>query len=269
MHTKISKFFFTLVVFSVLAFTLLFLFNTRLYDVWSLEDHIVEYLSSFFLLLSSVLFLRSLIYSKKKKSTNSKWLMFLLVGISLLFFLAAGEEISWGQRIFKFSTPTYLSSINDQNELNFHNINKKFFDRVLDRITILFVVISSVLLLLKKDVIRGIKNPDIFIICAFAITPFYRQHNDLDFYHILYLPLVGLLIYSIINKVKFAFFTVLITLVISFLIPIIHSNYHHLFPLNNNSANEFKEFLFCLCCLDYSYVIMAKIKLDTTKPKMH
>jgi len=132
--------------------------------------------------------LRAFIYSKRHNSTNSKWLLFLLIGISILFFLASGEEISWGQRIFNFSTPEYLSSINDQNELNIHNINKKFFDRVLDRTTIIFVIIASAILALKKDVIRGIKNPDIFIICAFAITPFYRQNNDLDFYHLLYLP---------------------------------------------------------------------------------
>ena len=269
MPSKISKLFFALVVIFVSVFTVLFVFDTKSYDIISREDRIIEYLSSLFLLLSSFFFLRAFIYSKRHNSTNSKWLLFLLIGISILFFLASGEEISWGQRIFNFSTPEYLSSINDQNELNIHNINKKFFDRVLDRTTIIFVIIASAILLLKKDVIREIKNPDIFIICAFAITPFYRQNNDLDFYHLLYLPLIGLLIYSIINKIKFSFFAVLTTLVISFLIPIIHSKYQHLFPLHNNSANEFKEFLFCLCCLAYSYVIMAKIKLDTTKPKMH
>lgn len=37
-------------------------------------------------------------------------------------FIGAGEEISWGQRIFDFATPENLAAVNVQNEFNFHNI---------------------------------------------------------------------------------------------------------------------------------------------------
>jgi len=42
---------------------------------------------------------------------------------AVLFILAFGEEISWGQRIFNFETPESLEKINMQEEFNLHNID--------------------------------------------------------------------------------------------------------------------------------------------------
>ena len=36
-------------------------------------------------------------------------------------FYIAGEEISWGQHIFGWTTPEFWSAVNDQNETNLHN----------------------------------------------------------------------------------------------------------------------------------------------------
>jgi hypothetical protein len=41
---------------------------------------------------------------------------------TLAVFFAAGEEISWGQRIFGWLTPGTLEDINNQGETNIHNI---------------------------------------------------------------------------------------------------------------------------------------------------
>ncbi len=47
-------------------------------------------------------------------------------GVLLLWFFASlvflGEEISWGQHFFHFSTPETLASINVQREMNLHNL---------------------------------------------------------------------------------------------------------------------------------------------------
>ena len=40
----------------------------------------------------------------------------------LLFVLAAGEEISWGQRIIGFESSAYFLEHNEQDEFNFHNL---------------------------------------------------------------------------------------------------------------------------------------------------
>lgn len=39
-----------------------------------------------------------------------------------MFVFVAGEEISWGQRIFGINTPDVLNQINEQRELTLHNI---------------------------------------------------------------------------------------------------------------------------------------------------
>ena len=45
----------------------------------------------------------------------------LIIGLGAFFI--AGEEVSWGQRIFGFATPQLLSQFNIQGELNLHNLD--------------------------------------------------------------------------------------------------------------------------------------------------
>ena len=257
---KSSSIFFLSVVFITIGFILLFLFHVELYDQLTSEDNIIENLSAVLLLFCSCFFLISFFHARKSPLKIHHWLTYGLLMLSIVFFLIAGEEISWGQRIFDLATPDYLSSVNEQDELNFHNINKRFFDRLLDRATIIFVFISSFLLYRKKEETLGIQNPDIFVICSFAITPFYTQNTQLDFYHFIYVPLVGLFVFALKNKQKSFLFPLAFTLMLSLIIIIIHTTYNHLFPWHNNSANELREFLFYLSCVAYAYEIMNDIK---------
>ena len=257
---KSSSIFFLSVVFITISFILLFLFHVELYDQLTSEDNIIENLSAVLLLFCSCFFLISFFHARKSPLKIHHWLTYGLLMLSIVFFLIAGEEISWGQRIFDLATPDYLSSVNEQDELNFHNINKRFFDRLLDRATIIFVFISSFLLYRKKEKTLGIQNPDIFVICSFAITPFYTQNTQLDFCHFIYVPLVGLFVFALKNKQKSFLFPLAFTLMLSLIIIIIHTTYNHLFPWHNNSANELREFLFYLSCVAYAYEIMNDIK---------
>ena len=257
---KSSSIFFLSVVFITIGFILLFLFHVELYDQLTSEDNIIENLSAVLLLFCSCFFLISFFHARKSPLKIHHWLTYGLLMLSIVFFLIAGEEISWGQRIFDLATPDYLSSVNEQDELNFHNINKRFFDRLLDRATIIFVFISSFLLYRKKEKTLGIQNPDIFVICSFAITPFYTQNTQLDFYHFIYVPLVGLFVFALKNKQKSFLFPLAFTLMLSLIIIIVHTTYNHLFPWHNNSANELREFLFYLSCVAYAYEIMNDIK---------
>ena len=43
-----------------------------------------------------------------------------------LMFVFMGEEISWGQRMFNWSTPDALKEVNIQDETNIHNIENTF-----------------------------------------------------------------------------------------------------------------------------------------------
>ncbi len=48
--------------------------------------------------------------------------------MSAVFLFAAGEEISWGQRIFEIDTPDALVDANRQQETNLHNLGISGFD---------------------------------------------------------------------------------------------------------------------------------------------
>jgi len=78
------------------------------------EDSFYENGNFIWLLLTSICFF--ILFLKPKGKRN---IFFLLLG--LLFFFGAGEEISWGQRLFNITTPEILIS-NVQHELNIHNL---------------------------------------------------------------------------------------------------------------------------------------------------
>lgn len=74
------------------------------------EDRFIEN-TQFVLLILGSLF--SFVLGRKKG------VIFYLIG--LMLFIMAGEEISWGQRIFGTITPEYIASQNSQGEINIHN----------------------------------------------------------------------------------------------------------------------------------------------------
>lgn len=86
------------------------------------EDSLIEYIGAVALLAGSVAFL--LCFLRTRSDERYSWIKraaFLLLAIS--FFFGAGEEISWGQRLFGVETPDALSEANEQDELNFHNLD--------------------------------------------------------------------------------------------------------------------------------------------------
>lgn len=88
------------------------------------EDGIIETGSALFWLMASAVCFRLFITERRgndlfvvKTGRN----VFLL-GLGLLFFFGFAEEISWGQRVFGWETPAVLGEMNEQNEINVHNL---------------------------------------------------------------------------------------------------------------------------------------------------
>jgi hypothetical protein len=96
------------------------------------EDGFFETMGALFLLLSAIFFFMT--YFKSRSGADiflfrpKRNIFFLLLG--LLFLFGFFEEISWGQRIFNIETPDYLKEVNDQEEINFHNL--KIFSNGVD-----------------------------------------------------------------------------------------------------------------------------------------
>lgn len=167
-----------LVFFMVLGIYLS-IFNQAYFDtVYTLEDGLLEWLTVVALFTTAaVTFNRAV----KFASTQSK----VFVGMNLLFaaifLFGAGEEISWGQRIFGWETTDYFSENNAQNETNIHNlkingvkINQLIFG------TIFSIILFSYLLILaplyhRREKFRqffdslGIPMPKLYQVCGYFV----------------------------------------------------------------------------------------------------
>jgi len=124
-----------------------FLFYTDLsqFEKYVQEDGIAEWLTVAGLLLGSVVCFTRFV---KLFHSKSRWFLAVTLCLSLFLFFAAGEEISWGQRIFGLKTPEYFQQHNAQQETNLHNLvlggvklNKLIFSVILVGLLGIFLVV--------------------------------------------------------------------------------------------------------------------------------
>lgn len=114
------------------------------------EDHYFELIGASALLVTSILFLFGFRLARKTLERNRISLIkqAVYLGLAVLFFFGAGEEISWGQRILGFQTPAPVSQVNQQDEFNLHNLSiwqsSKILDanRMFDLFWFLFAVLT-------------------------------------------------------------------------------------------------------------------------------
>jgi hypothetical protein len=83
-------------------------------DTLTVEDGAFENLTALFYLLAAIAF----VFAIRRKSAGSAWLA--LLALACVF--VAGEEISWGQRIFGWATPEVIADVNVQEETTIHNL---------------------------------------------------------------------------------------------------------------------------------------------------
>lgn len=120
-------------------------FNT----VITREDGLVEYSTALFLFLIAVLCAFRLFTRGKGKSLT--WKIGVLA-FTLLFVFGAGEEISWGQRIFGIESGEYFLENNAQQETNLHNlvvdgkkVNKVIFSQLLMLVMVVYLIVTPIL----------------------------------------------------------------------------------------------------------------------------
>ncbi|NLO01149.1 MAG: hypothetical protein GX126_02370 [Bacteroidales bacterium] len=104
---------FTILLVLVLSYSSYLIFDAETISRLGEEDQIFEWLTFLFFLVSSFVFL--FLFTKTKNA-------FFLILFFALFF-AAGEEISWGQRLFSIDTPQKILEKNVQNEITIHNLD--------------------------------------------------------------------------------------------------------------------------------------------------
>jgi hypothetical protein len=253
----VSLFGYLFISVNLLTFCYLLVFKTTLFHTLLREDALIEYLGFFFLLLTSIfLILTGSRYLKMGPGWRTLAIVFLTVGI--VFFWAAGEEISWGQRIFSIKTPQTLSEINYQNELNIHNINKRLFQRGFRHLTTLLIFISAIAFFSKRRRIFGILLPDTFLVYSFLLMSSYASYRDVTpEYHLGYLVLVFYLIHYM-RKDRSMLPATLSVIALITIVTLVNCTHNDLFQSNNTA--EVREYLFSFNCLTYSVLLFNDVK---------
>ncbi len=126
----------------------MYFINKDLFYSFVREDGIIEWMTAVSLFSISITGLRRLFFFKDKKVMFH----FMSVLIFLIFLFGAGEEISWGQRIFGWDTPEEFARINAQSETNIHNlmwngmrINKLIFSTFMYLLLTVFLVMGPLI----------------------------------------------------------------------------------------------------------------------------
>ncbi|MEO3416702.1 hypothetical protein AAFO92_18785 [Roseovarius sp. CAU 1744] len=114
------------------------------------EDGFAEYGTALALLVGCLILIRNALSLKGRAAPTLA--VSLTFFYAVLFFFGAGEEISWGQRIFGWETSEAMKEINRQDETNLHNIEiggvaltKHLFGPVLTVVILLYLVVLPLL----------------------------------------------------------------------------------------------------------------------------
>ncbi|MDD3532272.1 MAG: hypothetical protein PHW57_02995 [Candidatus Shapirobacteria bacterium] len=119
LFAKKEKFVFYLPICLWLAFLIFRIINREQYFLLIQEDGLVEYSQSFLYLLVGIfaILISGRFFKNKQKGLAAIYLFF-----SLALVFVAGEEISWGQRIFGLDNPDFFAQHNTQEEISIHNL---------------------------------------------------------------------------------------------------------------------------------------------------
>lgn len=124
-------------------------FHTEFSVGFAQEDGPAEWGTAVALFLAAVVLFRNSVVSWRKHGVVTALVTLLY---AIVFVFGAGEEISWGQRLFGWESSAYFVENNFQNETNLHNLvvgeqqlTKTLFGPILTLILILYLVVMPVL----------------------------------------------------------------------------------------------------------------------------
>lgn len=118
-------------------------------QVYAVEDGPVEWATAAALLAAAGVAAWTVLHppAERRRVHAVTWL-----GLVLLCLFAAGEEISWGQRLLGFSTPEFFLAHNAQRETNLHNmvvagvkVNKLVFSQLMTVAAALYLLVLPIL----------------------------------------------------------------------------------------------------------------------------
>ena len=259
---------------NVCFFSSLLVADPLTFQALTREDYWVENLTAVWFLLASLLLFVTAWWS----GSFFRRCVYILGAVAMVF--AAGEEISWGQRIFGFATPDFLMYLNESKEFNIHNISNDMFGIIYLNGTLILCMATSAAFFCRKDRLFGIPLPSIPLMLGFLLILSYISGATIEglsganlreyvmsirraFGFIVVEGEDGLLLLFLI----FALFSRQVELVIAsaatlaLVWALTYVNYHGTVSIRpphvlRGSLFEMREYLFGIGCLFYSLELM-------------
>lgn len=145
-------------VFTLIGFIWSYVDHDSFKAYYVTEDGFTEWSTVIVLAIGFVVCVRRVWQLKGQRPTSFLVMTSLL---AVFFFFGAGEEISWGQRIFNVESSEFFTEHNAQGEMNLHNlvvndtkINKLVFGRGIGILLFLYLVVLIPLYRRKEGVRR-------------------------------------------------------------------------------------------------------------------
>ena len=274
LDSKVSVFGYLCLCLNIFFFSSLLVADPTTFQALTREDDWVENLTAvWFLLAGLLLFVTALV-----ERSFFRRCVYILGAMAMVF--AAGEEISWGQRIFGFATPDFLMHLNQQKEFTVHNIANGMFDIIYLNGTLILCMATSAAFFCRKDRLFGIPLPSILLMLGFLLILSYESGTNLKelsganlreyvmsirrtFGFIVVEGDDGLLLLFLI----FALFSRQVELIIAsaatlaLILALTYVNYHGNVSIGSphvlrGSLFEMREYLFGIGCLFYSLELM-------------
>ena len=145
-------------VFTLIGFVWSYIDHDSFKLYFVMEDGFTEWSTVVFLLIGLYVCVKRVVLLKGEKPFL---FLFMTSLLALFFFFGAGEEISWGQRIFGVESSEFFTQNNAQGETNLHNLmvgdiklNKVIFGRGIG--ILLFLYLAVLIPLYKRK--EGVKR---------------------------------------------------------------------------------------------------------------
>ena len=283
LDNKVSVFGYLCLCLNVFFFSSLIAAEPGTFHALTREDYWVEYLTAVWLLLAGLLVF------------GTAWLerrffqrcVYILGGMAMAF--AAGEEISWGQRIFGFATPDFLMPLNEQKEFTVHNIANGMFDIIYLNGTLILCMATSAAFFCRKGRLFGIPLPSILLMLGFLVIVYYDSWANLkeipgagprgyltfirQSFGFIVVEEKGLLllflIFTLISGQVKLFIASAATLALILALSYVNYHYHSNVFGSIGSLFEVREYLFGIGCLFYSLeLLLAQGRLAAISPAL-
>jgi len=132
-------------VFTLIGFVWSYIDHDSFKTYFVVEDGFTEWSTVIVLIIGIFVCFRRVWLLKDQRAVT---FLFMTTLLGLFFFFGAGEEISWGQRLFNIESSEFFSENNAQGEMNLHNLvvndtklNKLIFGRGIGILLLLYLFV--------------------------------------------------------------------------------------------------------------------------------